>query len=398
MTRLLIALAVLAGFAIPAGSASAAELPQAAKPVNEFGADLYRSISRGDENVFYSAYSIHSALGMALAGAKGQTAEQMQTVLHTPSPDAAAAGFQSLADHLKKVRDRNSFELNIANSLWGEQSIKFRDAFTTLLKDRYGSELVTVDFRKAADAARTRINSWVSDQTKGKIPDLIPAGMLNPSTRLVLVNAIYFKAAWQNQFSKGATKDGDFRLASGQTTTARMMNQSVHTRYGEQDDVQILEMPYKGGATSMLLILPRGNEISAAEKFLVPNQLEGLKLQSREVQVTMPSFKMRFKIDLSQQLASMGMPLAFTDQADFSGMTQREPVAISNVVHEAFVAVDEEGTEAAAATAVMMRATAMPMAQERVVFKADHPFVFVIRDNESGAILFAGRLMEPEAK
>lgn len=396
MLRRLLSLALLGTLATISPAALAAELPEAARPVNQFGADLYHSLSAGGDNVFYSAYSIHSALSMTLAGARGQTAQQMQSVLHVQSPNAAADNFHSLAEHLNKVRDEQKFELNIANSLWGEQSIGFRDAFTGLLKDRYGSELFKVDFRNAADAARTKINAWVSDQTKKKIPDLIPAGMLTARSRLVLVNAIYFKAAWADPFEKSATRDGDFHLVGGQTATVPLMHQTLRTRYAEQEGLQILDLPYGGGATSMLILLPTAGDLSAAERILAPDELDRAvaSLRPQQVDVTLPSFKLRFKTDLSRQLASLGMPLAFSDTADFSSMTDREPLQISNVVHEAFVAVDEQGTEAAAATAVMMRTTAIMMPQQ--TFRADHPFVFVIRDNASGAVLFAGRLMKPE--
>ncbi len=399
MNQMLLILACVAALiTLPACTAVSAAAPDSTTAVNRFGSELYRSIGGGEENVFYSAYSIHSALAMTLAGARGQTADQMEKVLHVGDAYTAAQGHKDLAEHLRNVRQRHGFELNIANSLWGEQSINYRPEFTTILKDRYGSELFEVDYKTAAESARGRINKWVSDQTKEKIPELIPAGMLNPLTRMVLVNAIYFKAAWQSPFEKSATENGEFRLGSGETVTTKFMNQSLRTRYAENDDLQVLELPYKGGANSMLIFLPKtGRDISAAEKMLDPEELARAieTLQARQVQVALPSFSIRFKVDLARQLASLGMPLAFADDADFSGMTRDEKVMISNVVHEAFVAVDEAGTEAAAATGVVMRVTAMLPPEEAVVFRADHPFVFAIRDNESGVLLFAGKLMKP---
>jgi serpin B len=318
----------------------------------------------------------------------------MQSVLHVADAASAAADFSTLASHLDEVRKNSGFELNIANSLWAESSITFEARFLDLLKNRYGSELMKVDYRKNPEDARGRINAWISDKTKEKIPELIPSGALSRDTRLVLANAIYFKAAWLTPFTKAATRDGDFTTSGGKTVKAKMMHEKIETRYAETDALQVLDLPYKRGTTSMIILLPKNKaDIGPAERQL--DAIKDLQFRRASVQTTLPRFKIRYQTDVSQTLAKLGMPLAFSGQADFSGMTRDDRVAISNVIHEAYVDVNEEGTEAAAATAVVMRATAMPVQQQVVTFTADHPFAFAIRDNQSGVILFVGRLVDP---
>jgi serpin B len=257
-----------------------------------------------------------------------------------------------------------------------------------------------VDFKQAEQARKT-INSWVEEQTDQKIQDLLPPGVLNADSRLVLTNAIYFKARWEHEFSKSATKDAPFHLAARQQVMVPTMQRQARLRYGESGDVQVLELPYVGyQGLSMLILLPKKIDgLTDLEKALTSENLQkwSAGLKSRPVNVHLPKFKMTSDFDLADLLSSMGMSLAFSDNADFSGMSAEEPLAISAVIHKAFVDVNEEGTEAAAATAVAMRfGAAMPRPEEPIEFRADHPFVFLIRDSRTDAVLFLGRLVNPK--
>lgn len=379
--------------------------------VTAFGVDLTHQVNASPGNYFVSPYSIHTALCMAMAGARGETADQMAKVLQLGAAGAGGAGGdagglqQSMAAHLKGVRDKGGFELNVANALWAASDATLEADFVKLMKDRYGGGLNEVDFAQSAAATAT-INQWAREQTRGKIPELIPAGILGRDTRLVLTNAIYFKAAWAKPFAKQATKPGDFYALTGEEATetvkADFMHRSGELRYFQDDELQALELPYAGGDESMLILLPRGRAragLEAMQKSLSANGLKKIDaaLESRQVQVTLPKFTLRYQMDLAKTLEQMGMSDAFSGKADFSGMCRAEKLSISNVIHEAFVDVNEEGTEAAAATAVAMARMSMP-AGEPVQFVADHAFCFLIRDRQSGATLFMGTLTKPEAK
>jgi len=363
--------------------------------VNQFGGKLYNRLSATEGNIFFSPYSIHAALSMTLLGARGQTATEMAEVLAVDNGQLAASGHAHLATTLKAASEQGGFELNIANSLWGEQTVNFIPAFTQDIQRQFGSELHRVNFRQNPPQAQKQINNWVDSQTQGKITNLIPDGVLTIDTTLVLVNAIYFKSAWMAQFDPKATTDGEFYLADGTTTPARMMNRKGDYLYARTDQVQIIELPYQGGELSMLIALPHErDDIASAERLLTDGFADASNLlQMRNVQLTLPRWEMRFQLDLGQQLKDMGMGRAFSNGADFSGMTTDEQLAISNVIHEAFVAVDEYGTEAAAATAVVIARMSLPLEEDIVTMRVDHPFVFAIRERSSGAILFGGRVM-----
>jgi serpin B len=336
---------------------------------------------------------------MTLAGARGRTAEEMQKVLHVGDAQAAAREYGELVKHLQEVKERAKFELNIANALWGQRSVAFSPEFIQLLAKEYQSGLRQVDFKGNAEGARRQINEWVSEQTRQKIPQLIGQGVLGRDTRLVLTNAIYFKATWESQFKKQVSGEGEFWAEGSDRVKVRMMKQTMHANYAEDDTAQMLELPYEGGAESMVIVLPKQRDgLAAVEKGLDAAKFRALLAQGvpSQVKVALPAFTIRQQAELASLLSGMGMPDAFSDKADFSGMTKQERLAISKVIHEAYVAVDENGTEAAAATAVAMRLTAMPMGKT-VEFTADHPFFFAIRDRESGAILFVGRLVRPSA-
>jgi len=284
--------------------------------------------------------------------------------------------------------------LNIANSIWGQQDFEFLTEFLDTLALNYGAGLRLVDFVKATEEARQAINQWVEDQTEDKIKDLIPEGVLDSMTRLVLANAIYFNAGWMHPFEEGNTQDGSFYLLDGSRVTAPFMSQEEDFRYAESDGFQAVELPYVGGNTSMVIFLPEADRLDAFEAGLsstrVNEILEDLEMQN--VRLRMPKFEIESSYGLKEILSAMGMKNAF-EAADFSGINGKTDLFISDILHKAYVSVDEEGTEAAAATAVIISLTSMPEAP--VEMTLDQPFIFMIRDNETGTILFIGRVMNP---
>ncbi|MBW3595725.1 MAG: serpin family protein [Planctomycetes bacterium] len=368
-----------------------------AKSNNQFAFDLYGRLHEQRGNLFFSPASISTALAMTYAGAEGQTEKQLAQVLHFRIPEEQLhAGFGTMTEVLNS--DQPGYRLNMANRLWAQESYPFRPEFLAVTRKQYGSELAQVDFAQKAEQARQIINAWIEEQTNGKIEDLIPPSVLDAMTRLVLTNAIYFKGAWEEEFSKEATEDAPFHLSHDRQIETPTMRQKEDFRYAADDDLQILELPYAGRDLSMLVLLPKEiGRLGELERRLTAENFQKWTsgLRKREVQVYLPKFKLTSQFAMSNVLRGMGMELAFSDQADFTGMSTAEELMISEVVHKAFVDVNEEGTEAAAATGVVVAATAAPVQQEPVVFRADHPFVFLIRDNRTGAILFLGRVANP---
>lgn len=364
-----------------------------------FALDLYGQLKAGQGNLFFSPYSISTCLAMTYAGARGQTEAQMASTLHFDTNRATFhTAFSVLQDQLNAIQQKKEVELNIANGLWAQQEHPFRKDFLGAATQSYGAKIEQVDFHTAAESTRKAINDWVGNRTKGKITDLIGPGVLNRMTRLVLVNAIYFKGAWMTQFKKPATKEQPFYLANGGTTPAKLMYQKSHFKYAETDTAQILEMPYQGGDVSMFVLLPKEkNGLGALEDSLTQKQLDDWLAQehNREVNVFFPKFKLTQQFALAGTLAKMGMPDAFSDRADFSGMDGSRDLYISAVIHKAFVDVNEEGTEAAAATGVVVRSLAVQRPQPMPTFRADHPFIFLIRETHSGSVLFLGRMEDP---
>ncbi|MGA2539351.1 MAG: serpin family protein, partial [Terracidiphilus sp.] len=340
-----------------------------------------------------------TALAMAYAGARGETAAQMATTLHfTLPPDKLHPAMGALLESLNE--DHPGYQLRVADALWAEQDYKFLDAYLNLTKADYGAGLHSMDFKTAHEAARATINQWVEQKTEDKIKDLLPAGSLTPDTRLVLTNAIYFKGDWLTQFNKAATADEDFHLSSAQTIKAPLMHLETKLRYVDGGSFQIVDIPYKSGELSMIVLLPKDLDgLSALEHSFTAANLEqwlGTLQGQQKVILTLPKFKMTRQFELGGTLSAMGMGQAFSPRsADFSDMTGQRDLWISSVVHKAFVDVNEEGTEAAAATGTVMRSMAMSRQQPPVVFRADHPFLFLIRDNRSGGILFMGRVADP---
>lgn len=393
--------------AIPAVSKkppmNTAAMPQdAAAGVNRFAVALHQRLARQtDDNLFFSPYSIVSALAMTSLGARGATLAEMNTALQFPRgvPHAAFAAQDRLLN-----APNAPYQLAVANALWGQRGLGFEAEFLAATKTSYGAGLEEVDFRGNPEASRTRINNWVSGKTNGRIPDLIPPGFITPMTRLVLTNAIYFKGDWAAAFNRDGTNENDqFRLPRGGTTSVAMMNRVGRYSHFDGGTFQALVMPYRGDDLSMVVLLPNTVDgLPALEQSLTGEKLREWvnKAVAREVQVSFPRFKLTRRLDsLSTDLQALGMKLAFTESADFSAMTSQTQLCIDAVVHKAFVEVNEQGTEAAAATGVGMRTTSIgPDPARPVVFRADHPFLFLIRDNRSGVVLFMGRVMNPSAQ
>jgi serpin B len=368
-----------------------------------FAFDLYQALKGNEGNLFYSPYSISLALAMTYAGASGETAQQMaDTLQFLLDQDKLHPAFNWLDAALAsrgegaQGKDGEGFRLNIANAIWGQKDYEFLPAFLDVLAQNYGGGLRILDFANETEQSRAAINKWVSEQTEGRIKDLIPHGAIDALTRLVLTNAIYFNAAWEHSFDEDMTADGPFYLLDGGQVTVPMMKQTESFGYVEAEGYQTVELPYDGGELSMVVILPEAGKFEAFEEGLQADQVSAIisGLESTEVALTMPRFEFDSAFSLKDTLTEMGMPVAFSPgEADFSGMTGNPELFISDVVHKAFVAVDEAGTEAAAATAVIMPTSAAPESGLEVTI--DRPFIFLIRDIETGAILFVGRVLNP---
>lgn len=388
---------------VRSGAARASADPSAAADLrpalDAFAVDLYRALARQDGNLVLSPYSVAVALAMTRAGALGPTADEMDRVLHASVSKGLDPGFNALEQALAKrpgkykVDDQElDLELSTANRLWGQKDFQFEAPFLDRLAVYYGAGMQIVDYKTAPEPARKTINDWVATRTRDRIKDLIPEGVIDQLTRLVLTNAIYLKASWLHKFDDAAP--APFHRADGSDVQAPLMHLSEALRYGSGDGYRAVELPYAGGL-SMVAIVPDAGKLSALEKGLdgarLRTVIDGLK--GTQVNLWLPKFKFRSKALLKDVLGELGMPLAFTGDADFSGMTRQERLEIADVIHEGFIALDEKGTEAAAATAVVMRATAAPA--EPVELRIDRPFLFLIQDQATGAILFMGRVLDP---
>jgi serpin B len=361
---------------------------------------LYARLRTEPGNLFFSPYSIDTALMMVYAGANGKTAREMAAVLHLPDdpPDQLHKAVGQLISQIQHADKDSGYQLNVANALWAQMGVHWLPAYLDLLHADYAAEAFAADFSRP-DPARQSINDWVAQQTNQKITDLLPSGSITPLTRLVLVDAVYFKADWESPFHASDTHDGDFHPNAGSTVTVPMMHRTASFGFMDDEKIQALQMPYAGGRWAMLLVLPKTTDgLAAVEAKLDPGELNRIvsALSVQSVQVTIPKFKLSQNFSLGEMLESLGMSSAFDpNKADFSGMDGRRDLCLSDVVHKAYVAVDEKGTEAAAATGAVMRATAVMRPPQAVVFNADHPFMFFIRDPSSGLVLFAGRLSQP---
>ena len=367
-----------------------------AKGMNDFACDFYRQVLPDKpENLFFSPYSLQSALGMTYGGARGKTATQMKTALKFALDGQALHGAMGkLMQDLNAAGAKGGFKLSVANGLWSRLGGKLLKPFLRLNKQHYSAGLRLLDFVGNPEGSRKIINTWVEDKTEKRIKDLLPKGIIDSGTSLVLTNAIFFKGQWAARFKEKQTRPGQFKLAKGTEVEVPMMHQSAKFSFAEGDSFQVLSMPYKGERLSMVIFLPRKTDgLPALEKQISATWFDEQmgRMRTGKVQVALPRFKMTQDYKLSDVLTAMGMPLAFGAKANFSGMNGARDLFIQQVLHKAFVEVNEEGTEAAAATAVVMTRGIM----RSRLFQADHPFLFLIRDNVSGAILFMGRVMDP---
>lgn len=365
-----------------------------------FALDLYRELKTAPGNLFFSPYSISTCLAMTYAGARGDTEKQMGRVLHLDQDQQKIhAAFGALQRQLAEASNQKGIELSIANSLWAQKGHSFLPAFLTVAKDNYLANVNQAEFVTEAESARSEINQWVAQMTKNKIQIILPPGSLDNLTRLVLANAIYFKGIWAKPYDKAETSTQPFHISTARQTSVPLMHHFDELRYTENSDLQGVELPYKGGELSMVVLLPRQVDgCGDLENRLTPSLLSrSLKdMRQQRVEIFLPRFKLESSFGLNDVLATMGMPDAFSPNSDFSGMDGTKFLYISGVFHKAWGEVNEEGTEAAAATAVAVagRAISKPLPPPPV-FRADHPFVFLIRDTRSGSILFLGRLSEP---
>lgn len=388
--------------AAPAIAAPAPKPKAAAEANDAFAASLYGQLAGQQGNLFFSPNSIETALAMTCAGAKGETLQQMAVALGVSNGrddvnwSAVHGRFGAFLKGLnaKKAGAKPlGYQISVANALWGQKGFEFLPDFLKVVQDNYGAGLNDVDFKGDADGARKVINAWVEKATQEKIKDLLQPGVLSDQTRLVLTNAIYFKGQWQQQFDKKMTRQGPFHLTAAKEVKATMMHAEGFYGYMATDAFEAVQLMYQGRDLSMIILLPKEVDgLAAIEKGLTPKFLakDLAHFESEELLVSLPKFTVTAEFELSKTLASMGMKDAFdADKADFSGMTGKKGLFLSAAVHKAFVDVNEAGTEAAASSA-MSAAGGVPSQ-----FTADHPFLFLIRHESSGTILFMGRVADP---
>ena len=366
---------------------------------NGLAFDLFRQLGAedADENLLISPISISTALTMTYAGARGETAAQMADVLHLSglADNAIHAGYGGLIGDLNAPRE--GYKLSVANRLFGQTGFPFRQQFLDTLAGPYGAPLEQLDFIRNTEPAREHINDWVSDQTNQKIKDLLAPGTITPDTRLVLTNAVYFNGAWKNRFDAAATTDAPFYRLDGSVGATPLMYQKSFLKHAEFDDFQMLEIPYAGDDLTMVVMLPNERDgLAALEASLDAERFQESveSLEIRKVDLFLPKFTFRDDAKLRKPLKDLGMTDAF-DDADFSGISEGSDLVISDVVHKTFIDVNESGTEAAGATAVIVEATSASL--NPPAFRADHPFLFGLRDAHTGSLLFLGRMTDPAA-
>jgi serine protease inhibitor len=379
----------------PAFSKTKIDLKRIAEDNNAFALDLYSKLQEQDGNLCLSPYIISTGLAMTYVGARENTAAQMAKALHfTLTQQDLHPTFTALIEATNSADKKGACQLITANAIWAQKGYKFLNTFMYMLDKNYLAKLHEVNFEEFVEDARTTINAWVEKQTKNKIKDLLKPGILDENTRLVLVNAIYFKGNWIKKFNKKKTKNAPFHSTADLTLTVPMMRQKGDFKYSEDEDMQVIELPYLGNRLSMLIVLPREPDgLPTLEKKLT---LENLRKWSdndfREIEIYLPRFKITAEFSLKDTLAALGMTDAFSGIADFSGMDGKKGLFIQAVLHKALVEVNEEGTQAAAATGIAIQRTVL----STLSFRADHPFLFFIKDNRSDNILFIGRVIKPE--
>ena len=370
---------------------------------NEFMIKAYNKLALDEknDNIFFSPFSISSALAMTFAGSNTNTEVEMANALEfSANTDLFHKNFSIVTNRINEIGKKGKVKLSIANSLWLQKGYTFLDDFTKIGKEYYNAEIKNLNFAES-EKSRQIINQWVEDKTNEKIKNLIPKGILDALTRLVLTNAVYFKGEWKEQFKKKSTKEKIFYTFKNKDVPAKMMYNKARYGYYENEKFQFLEMPYKGDDVSMFVILPKETQgLSKIESNLSLKMINlAIKgIEKKEVIVYFPKFKLELSYELSRLMKSLGMNDAFSKKADFSKITDNKELYISAIIHKTFIEVDEKGTEAAAATAVVMRVKSMPPPAEKIEFKADHPFFYFIRENSTGTILFTGRMNDPSSK
>jgi serpin B len=383
-------------------STTEADLKSLVDGNNAFALDIYNSLLSENGNLILSPFSISLALAMTYAGARGETESQMAQALHFTPQEQLHPAFNSLDQTLTKQtinldKDQEPLQLNIANAVWAEQTFTFLKEYLDVIARNYGAGIHISDFINNAEPTRKEINNWVSDKTEDKIKNLLPEDSVGPDTRMVLVNAIYFKADWLDQFEEKDTRDFPFNLLDGSQVNVPMMGQSMYIPYTSGGGYQAVELLYAGNTAAMQIIVPDQGRFEEIESALTVDLLNDItsRLNQTSVILRMPKFEFESSFSLTDALKDLGMPAAFDrNSADFSGMTGDKDLFIGNVIHKAFVKVDEEGTEAAAATAVLMEGTGALMSDVTLV--VDRPFIFLIRDLQTGQVLFIGRVLNPQ--
>ena len=381
MFLLALTLSNLCTFALPRGMQALVDAN------NAFAFKLYSELKVAEGNTFFSPFSVSSALSLLYEGARGETAKEMRSALGLPGDNEVRRNaFLELYQLLGKVKG-----LRIANALWVQKGYPLLKSYLELAEKYYQSEVANVDFKGDPEGSRLIINGWVEKRTEGKVKDLIPPSGVSELTKLVVTNAIYFKGRWLYEFNRSETSEGDFWISPGKSVKVPFMHLKASLPYAEVEEAKILELPYEGKELSMVFILPKG-DLRGLEGELGADKLKGWlsSLRKAEVEVYLPKFKVSAGYALRKPLAEIGMPRAFGPKADFSGITGRRDIFVDQVYHKAYVEVDEEGTEAAAATAAVVVAVSLPL-----VFRADHPFLFLIIHKPTGLILFMGRLVNP---
>lgn len=393
----------LAAVQVPRVAGTSEDAAAAGAAIDAFGFDLYRRVAAGGGNVVVSPASIAIAVAMARAGARGETAAQIDEVFRGLGSDEHAAWISALDQALASrtasfpdaMGDPQQVTLRIANAPFGQRDMTLEPAYLEALGARFGAGLRLVDYKADPEAARKLINRWVDEQTEERIPELLAQGAVGTLTRLVLVNAIYLKAAWQHPFAEEATQSAPFSLPDGTTVDVPTMTTETQFAYASGHGWQAVELPYVGGQLAMTIVVP--NDLAGFVEDLDADSFAAIAddLAATQVDLSMPKFGIETKTELAETLAALGMPLAFDPGgADLSGITAEERLFISAVVHQANIDVDEKGTEAAAATAVVVGMSAVP---EPVTMRVDRPFLFALRDVPTGAILFLGQVADPSA-
>lgn len=392
----------------PARSALSDKCGAIAKPVGSvlslvvagntvLAVDLYKKITAKNRNTFFSPYSISCAFAMTWAGARGQTEKEIAQALHFPlTQENLHRSLNALDFSIKKSAKTCGFELNVVNQLWGEKSFTIQPEYLRLISVIYGAGIRLLDFRNQPEPSRLIINEWVRKQTYNRIADLIPKDGINDSTKLVITNAIYFKAQWEHQFNSKNTSNGKFTTSTGDFVQAQFMSQCAEFFAVKTNEYQVVSLPYRGKEISMLVIMPESGKMESVESELSGAFIQSVtnSLSMEEIKLRLPKFKFTTNsINLNPILISLGMLVPFQPSADFSGIDGKKEIIITDVYHKAFISVNEKETEAAAATTLIMGSGGMP--QPPPVYSFDRPFIFLIRDNKTGTILFMGKINDP---